>query len=115
MIRAFSILQWVLLLAILAYAFRHSYRAGRITLFAVCFTWFMMLAVYAAFAFYASSLSQFDREQWARCFPDGLNVFGIMIMGWINGLIVAVIAVGIRRIIRKEPLFRFLKSNTQNE
>jgi sulfite exporter TauE/SafE len=113
MIRILSIFQWVLFLAILTVAFRHSYRAGRITLFAVCFTWFMTLAVMAAFAIFASSLSQPDREHWARYSPDGLNVFAITVMGWMNGLVVAVLAVGVRRVIRKEPLFRFLKADSQ--
>jgi hypothetical protein len=48
MIRILSILQWVLLLAIWTAAFWHSYRAGRNTLFAGCFTWFMMLADHAS-------------------------------------------------------------------
>jgi hypothetical protein len=103
------------ILAVFAVAFRHSYRVGRITLLSVCFTWFMTLTVMAAFAFYAGSLSQADREQWALSFPDGQNVLGIMVFGWMNGLFVAGAAVGIRRIIRKERLFRFSKMGAQNE
>jgi hypothetical protein len=62
------------------------------------------------FAAYADSMSLPEREEWANYFPDGQHFLGmLLIAGWMNGLLVAVIAVGIRRFIRRERLFQFTK------
>jgi hypothetical protein len=107
--RIVCILQWILLVAIMVIPFRHSYRSGRITRFQVCFTWVASTLAMLVFAIYAGSLSRPERDEWANYFPDGQHVLGMLIMGgWMNGLIVAALAVGIRRAIRKEPLFAFL-------
>jgi hypothetical protein len=110
MTRTLCILQWILFVAILVVAFRHSYRSGRVTRFPVCFTWIASTLVMLVFAVYAGSLSRPERDEWANYFPDGQHVLGMLIMaGWMNGLLVAALAVAIRRIIRKEPLFPFLR------
>jgi hypothetical protein len=66
MTRILSILQWILLVAILAVAFRHSYRSGRITRFSVCFTWIASTLVMLLFAMYAGSLSRPERDEWVN-------------------------------------------------
>lgn len=99
--------QWVVFALVVVVAFRHSYRAGRITRFSICFTWFMLTLQMLVFAIYGGSLGRPEREKWTNQFPDGQHVLGmLMVFGWMNGVLVAVLAVGVRRIVRKEPLFR---------
>jgi len=110
MTRILCVLQWVLMLAIMVVAFGHSYRAGRITRFSVFFTWIASTLEMVLFAAYAGCLSRPERSEWANYFPDGQHVLGMLIMaGWMNGFFVAALAVGIRRVIRNEPLFPFLR------
>jgi len=110
-----SNLQWILQLAILAYVFWYSYRAGRVTLFAVCFAWISQTLVALAFVTYTFTFNQAEREQWGNSFFEGPHVLAFAFLGWIHGLFIAAVAVGIRRVIRKEPLFRFLKDDSEDE
>jgi hypothetical protein len=110
-----SIFQWVLLFAILAFAFWHNYRARRITLFSLIFTWFSLPLCMFIFSTYATSLSTPERDEWVNYFPNGLHVFAMSIFGWFYGVFTGVLAVGIGRVLRREPLFRFLKSESHND
>lgn len=85
--------------------FWHSYRVGRVTLFTICFVWLMPLALAIAVTAYARHLSDADRGALLKAMPGGFNLTGILTLGWFNGLIAAVLAVGTRKAIRKEPLF----------
>lgn len=116
MIAAFAVMQWFVALAIFVIAFRHSYRAGRITAFSVVFTWAALAFDMLAFAAYAHSLGRDDREHWANSFPDGQHFLGVLLIaGWMNGLLVAIVAVGVRRLIRGERLFQSRGGGPGNE
>jgi hypothetical protein len=108
MILILCLLQWLLCFAILVVAFRHSYRAGRITRFAVCFTWISFTLVALAFVMYTFSFSRAEREQWANWFFEVPHVLAFAVFGWMQGLLVTAIGAGIGRIIRRQPLFPFL-------
>ena len=84
----------------------------RVTLFAVCFTWISQTLVILAFVVYTFTFNQAERDQWANSFFEGPHVLVTALLGWIPGLLIAAVAVGIRRIIHKEPLFRFLTSDS---
>ena len=116
MISTLAWLQWIILLAVLTFAFRHSYRAGRITVFSVVFTWAALTLEVLAFAAYAHSLSRGHREQWANHFPDGQHVLGmLLIAGWMNGLLVSIVAAGVRRLIRGDRLLQTPGGTGENE
>jgi hypothetical protein len=97
---------WRVLLGVIFFVgFWHSYRAGRVTVFTICFLWFGPLLLSAAGISYSKHLSDADRAALVKAMPDGFNITGILTMGWFNGLVVSLLAVGMRKAIRKEPLF----------
>jgi len=99
MIGTLAIIQWLVLAAILVIAFRHSYRADRVTRFSVVFTWVALAVDMLAFAAFAHSLNRGDREHWANSFPDGPACLLMLVCGWFDGLLVAGAAVGGRRMV----------------
>ncbi len=115
MIGFLCILQWVLALAVVAFAFRYSYRAGRLTWFGVCFTWGALMLLALAAVLYTLSWGRGQREQWGNSFLEGPHVLAFAAFGWIQGLLVAALAVGTRRVIRREPLFPFLHVGHQHQ
>ena len=95
--------QWIVLLVIFAFAFRHSYRAHRITRFTVFFIW-AVLPIYACvFAFYGESVGGSD----ANNFFEGTHVMAFLVFGWLYGLIIGVLAVGSWRMLHGISLFKF--------
>lgn len=107
MTRFMFISQWVLLAAICAYTFRHSYRAHRITRFTVLSTWALLALHTFVFSFYGSFLGGPDSND----FPDGSFILGFLMLGWLYGLIIGVLAVGSWRALHGVPLFKFLPRN----
>lgn len=102
MTRFMSIAQWVLLAAIFSFAFRHSYRAHRITRFTVLFTWALLTFHSLVFAFYGESVGGSALND----FPEGRHVMLYLAFGWLYGLIIGVLAVGSWRAFHGVPLFK---------
>ncbi len=111
MIRFYSILQWVLLATIFAIAFRHSYRAHRITRFTVLFPWAMLTFHAFVFSYYGSCLGGPESED----FPEGTLIMAFLMLGWFDGLIVGVLAVGSWRALHRVPLFKSLAKDGKPE
>ena len=101
--RFMLISQWVLWAVILAFAFRHSYRAHRITRFTVFFTWGLL----AFHGFVFASYGQYAGGHDADNFLEGPHVVVFLILGWLYGLVVGVLAVGSWRALHGVPLFKF--------
>jgi hypothetical protein len=104
MISFYANLQWIMLLAIFAVGFRHSYRAHRITRFTVLFTWVLLTFHTFVFANYGMCLGGPESND----FPDGTLIPFYFIFGWLDGFIVGVLAVGSWRALHGVPLFKFL-------
>lgn len=103
--------QWVLLLAIFAIAFRHSYRAHRITRFTVLFTWALLTFHAFVFSYYGMCLGGPESND----FPDGTLTVGLLIAGWFDGFIIGVLAVGSWRVLHGVPLFKFLSRDHKRD
>lgn len=114
MIRTVSIVQWVILVGILGFPFWRGYRSGRIVRSTVYLTWFLLTAHTLAFCLYGLSLSRSDRAVWGNSFPEGTHVLAYAVFGWFYGLIMAVVALGVRKALRGEPIFQSEKRNSQN-
>ena len=54
-------------------------------------------------------------EQWVNCFFEEPHVLAFAILGWIQGFFIVAIAVGTRRVLRKESLFPFLSIGPRHE
>jgi hypothetical protein len=104
MTRFMSISEWVLLAAIFAVAFRHSYRAHRITRFTILFTWALLTFYTFVFSYYGMCLGGPESYD----FPDGTLIGAYLMLGWVDGLIIGVLAVGSWRALHGVPLFKFL-------
>jgi hypothetical protein len=102
MTRFMFISQWVLLAAIFAFAFRHSYRAHRITRFTALFTWALLAFHAFVFSFYGMSVGGSE----ANDFPDGTHIMAFLLFDWFDGLIIGVLAVGSWRAFHGVPLFK---------
>jgi len=107
MTRFMFISQWALMVAICAFAFRDSYRAHRITRFTVLFTWALLSFHTFVFSFYGTFLG----SPASNDFPDGSLILGFLLLGWLHGLIIAVLAVGSWRALHGVPLFKCLTRN----